>query len=147
MPFRRFLLAAAAMMALSAPAHAQIIIGATIGSAPPAVRYAPAPAPRSGYIWAPGYWDWIAGRYLWVEGRWLAERPGYVWVSDDWAQYGDGWRRVHGHWAHVGGDAVPGHDVRDYRGGPQGDRGDRGNHGWGNGRPGDTGQQGGRPYR
>lgn len=51
---------------------------------PPAVIYEPAPAPRAGWVWAPGYWDWRATRYHWVGGHWVRPRPGYVYYRGAW---------------------------------------------------------------
>ncbi|MBN9542134.1 MAG: hypothetical protein J0H77_35740, partial [Alphaproteobacteria bacterium] len=38
------------------PAAAQVTI--TFGSPPP-LRYEVVPAPRPGYVWAPGQWRWV----------------------------------------------------------------------------------------
>lgn len=74
-----------AMIALGSaamPAAAQININ--IGIAPPAPRYELIPAPRSGYVWAPGYWNWANERHVWRSGRWIEARPGSYWVADRW---------------------------------------------------------------
>jgi hypothetical protein len=74
-----------AMLALGSvamPAAAQISIN--IEFAPPAPRYEVVPAPRSGYTWAPGYWQWQDQRHVWATGRWVEERPGSYWVADRW---------------------------------------------------------------
>lgn len=74
-----------AMLALGSvamPAAAQISIN--IELAPPPLRYEVVPAPRSGYAWAPGYWQWEGQRHVWATGRWIAERPGSYWVADRW---------------------------------------------------------------
>ena len=42
------------------------------------------PAPRAGYVWAPGHW--------------MAERLGYRWVPDHWNHVGNGWRHEAGYW-------------------------------------------------
>ena len=60
--------------------------------APPAPRYEVVPAPRVGYVWAPGYWDYRHNRYHWVAGNWVRERPGYYYSSPTWVQHGDRWR-------------------------------------------------------
>jgi len=52
--------------------------------APPPARAEVVPPPRSGYVWAPGYWRWEGKRHVWVPGRWMAERPGYYWVPERW---------------------------------------------------------------
>ena len=31
------------------------------------------PAPRAGYIWSPGHWEWNGRRHLWVAGHWIAD--------------------------------------------------------------------------
>ena len=31
------------------------------------------PAPRAGYIWSPGRWDWNGRRHVWVAGHWIAD--------------------------------------------------------------------------
>jgi len=74
-----------AMLALGSvaiPAAAQVSIN--IGIAPPPLRYEAVPAARSGYAWAPGYWQWQNERHVWATGRWVAERPGSYWVADRW---------------------------------------------------------------
>ncbi|WP_168667903.1 OmpA family protein [Paraburkholderia sp. SG-MS1] len=38
----------------------------------PAPRYEQAPAPRPGYAWQQGYWQWEHGRYAWTPGGWTA---------------------------------------------------------------------------
>jgi hypothetical protein len=68
--------------------------------APPAPREERAPAPRDGYIWAPGYWDWNGHAYSWVSGRYLYEHRGAHWVPDRWEQAGSHWQHVSGHWEH-----------------------------------------------
>lgn len=63
------------------PAAAQVTI--TFGSPPPP-RYEIVPAPRVGYIWAPGQWRWVDSRYVWHAGAWYRERPGYRYVPARW---------------------------------------------------------------
>src|SRR6476469_5650444 len=38
--------------------------GVVVQSAPPAPMYEAVPAPRQGYIWAPGHYTWDNGRYV-----------------------------------------------------------------------------------
>lgn len=70
-----------------------------IDVAPPAPQVEVAPAPRSGFVWAPGYWDWRGHNHAWVRGRWIRERPGYHWEPDHWVQRGPHWHHEVGHWA------------------------------------------------
>jgi OOP family OmpA-OmpF porin len=61
-------LAPALIFAATAPAaFAQVILVPA-----PAPRYEQAPAPRPGYLWQQGYWQWDHGRYAWTRGSWAA---------------------------------------------------------------------------
>ncbi len=84
--------------ALVTPAAAQANLNISIGTPPPAPIYEVVPAPRAGYVWAPGYWRWEGSRHVWTGGRWMAERPGYRWMPDRWAQENGRWRHYEGHW-------------------------------------------------
>ena len=77
-----FLCAVIAASAAAMPAAAEISINLNFG--PPATRYEAVPAPRSGYVWAPGYWRWQNERHVWTTGHWIEERPGSRWVADRW---------------------------------------------------------------
>ena len=66
--------------------------------APPAVRYEVVPAPRHGYVWAPGYWDWRGSRHVWIRGHWVRERPGYVYYAPRWHQDNGRWRFERERW-------------------------------------------------
>jgi hypothetical protein len=67
--------------------------------APPAPMHEAVPAPREGYIWAPGHYVWDNGRYMWRSGQWVATRPGYAWQAAHWEQRADGsWYLVGGTW-------------------------------------------------
>ena len=88
-----------AMIALGSaamPAAAQITIN--IGVAPPAPHYEMIPAPRSGYVWAPGYWGWNGDRHIWIRGRSIVQRDGYRWQPDRWDQRNNSYYRTAGHW-------------------------------------------------
>jgi WXXGXW repeat (2 copies) len=71
-----------------------------VGVAPPPAREERPPAPRDGYVWAPGYWDWNGHAYAWVSGHYIFERRGAHWVPDRWDQVGSHWQHVNGHWEH-----------------------------------------------
>lgn len=98
----RYLLAAAAAIVMSTPAVAAVDFRFGVEVAPPPPQVEVVPAPRPGYVWAPGYWDWRDGRHVWVNGHWVVERPGYAWVPDRWVEYrehrGPHWHREPGHW-------------------------------------------------
>jgi hypothetical protein len=89
-----------------------------VQSPPPAPIYEAVPAPRQGYIWAPGHYVWDNGRYVWRGGEWVASRPGYAWQAAHWAQRSDGsWYLVGGTWVRTDNVAYD-----SGRRGPLGDR-------------------------
>ena len=55
--------------AMVTPAAAEVDLSVTIGTPPPPPRYEVIPAPRAGYVWAPGYWRWEGHRHAWMPGR------------------------------------------------------------------------------
>lgn len=92
---------AGASWAPPAAAHTQVAVGVRIGVPPPPVRVERVPAPRRGYIWAPGYWRWNAPahRHVWVGGYWVHVRPGYHYRPARWVRHGRDWRFHAGYWA------------------------------------------------
>ena len=100
--------AASVAMAPLAPAAAQVNI--TFGAPPPPVRYEAVPAPRTGYVWAPGHWQLVNDQHAWVPGNWQQARPGYRYVPDSWERQAvngrDQWRYQPSRWD-KDGDGVP----------------------------------------
>jgi len=96
---RKMLLAAITAATLGAiPLQAPAAVDFYVDVAPPAPRYEVVPAPRHGYVWAPGYWDWRRGHYVWVRGHWEREHRGMYWHPDRWVQRDGHWVREHGGW-------------------------------------------------
>jgi WXXGXW repeat (2 copies) len=87
-----------AASAVVAPTIASAGVSVDIDIAPPPVRVEEVPGPRSGYVWAPGFWEWRGGTHVWVPGRWRGERHGYHWAPDRWEQRGAHWHHERGHW-------------------------------------------------
>src|SRR5690349_23409176 len=90
-------LVAAAIGSFALPAAARVDFFVNV--APPPPRYEVVPAPRVGYVWVPGAWEWRHNRHHWVRGYWVRERPGYYyaparWVPRDGRYYYEapGWR-------------------------------------------------------
>ena len=81
-------LAATALPTISTAAPPVDVV---IRVAPPPMRTEVIPAPRRGYVWVPGYWNWRGHRHVWVSGVWVRERRGYVYQAHRWEQRGDGW--------------------------------------------------------
>jgi hypothetical protein len=77
--------------------------------APPAPRVEVVPAPRVGYVWAPGYWGWRGGHHVWIAGTWQHERKGYVYTHPAWVQRDGAWHLNRGGWARHDrdGDGIP----------------------------------------
>jgi WXXGXW repeat (2 copies) len=97
---RKLLLAAivsSTFAAVSLPAFAEIDFHVDI--APPAARYEAVPAPRAGYVWAPGYWDYRGHKYAWTKGHWERERSGYFYHPTTWSQHDGHWYRYSGQWS------------------------------------------------
>lgn len=93
-----------------APATVQAATGIYVEVAPPAPRVEVVPAPRHGYFWAPGYWEWRHHHHVWVAGHWVHERRGYVWVEPRWEQHGERWHYSAGYWNHHEHDHDHDHD-------------------------------------
>lgn len=92
-------LIAAALGSVSVPATARTSVDFYLNVGPPAVPYEVVPAPRAGWIWVPGYWDWRYNRHFWVGGHWLRHRPGFYYAPASWVENGGryyyhapGWR-------------------------------------------------------
>ena len=89
------LAAAGALMAIAPMAQAQFVVRVE----PPAPLTEVVPAPREGFVWAPGHHEWRNGQYVWIQGHWLPERRGYAYVAPRWVQRGNGeWYMVGGNW-------------------------------------------------
>ena len=87
-------LLASSLAAFAVPAAAEIYVNI----APPAPRYEVVPAPRAGYVWAPGYWDWRGNRHVWIRGHWERERHGYYWHPNRWIERDGHWVLEKGRW-------------------------------------------------
>jgi hypothetical protein len=91
--------------AFAAPASmAASNVSVYIGSAPPAPLVERIPAPRAGYVWAPGHWDWNGRRHAWASGYWVAARPGYAYQAPVWYQDNRGWMLRPAAWTPYGPD-------------------------------------------
>lgn len=80
--------------------------------APPPPRAERVPAPRRGYVWAPGHYEWRGNRYAWVRGTWLKARPGYAYQAPEWRERDGRWQYRGGRWDRDG-DGVPNRMDRD----------------------------------
>jgi hypothetical protein len=98
----------AVMLAAAAlPAAARTEVDFFVNVAPPPLRYEVVPAPRVGYVWVPGYWDWRYKKYYWVRGSWQHHRPGYVYSPVRWEYRGGHYYRHAAGWRDSDHDGVP----------------------------------------
>ena len=97
-------LVAATLAASAMPAAARTDI--VVNVAPPPVRYEVVPAPRVGYVWVPGYWEWRRHRHVWIGGHWTRHRPGYVYAPAAWVERDSRWYYRGPRWDRDG-DGVP----------------------------------------
>ena len=122
-----FLSTATVVTAPFTPANAQVNI--TFGAPPPPPRYEVVPAPRAGYVWAPGHYELVRDQYVWIPGQWMASRAGYRYVSPAWERYytagREQWRYVPSRWDRDG-DGIPDrYEAKRYHNNNNGPFGDR----------------------
>lgn len=98
-------LLAASLAAL--PAAARTSVDFYVNVEPPAPLYEVAPAPRAGYVWVPGRWDWRGHRHHWVRGHWARHRHGYYDEPVRWVHRDRGHHHRHGGWRDHDRDGVP----------------------------------------
>ena len=89
---------AASLGGIGAATPAAAAIPIIVQIAPPAPRYEVVPAPRHGYVWAPGYWNWRNERHQWVAGAWVRDRPGYRYQETRWEERDGRWHMQRGNW-------------------------------------------------
>ncbi|MES2152294.1 MAG: YXWGXW repeat-containing protein [Pseudomonadota bacterium] len=95
---KKLLLAAlitTSLASVALPSQADTLI---IRVAPPPPREEAIPAPRHGYTWVAGNWDWRNNRHVWVNGSWIRERNGYVYQQPAWEERDGSWHRRAGAW-------------------------------------------------
>ena len=92
-------------VALPLPAAAQSV-DVYVLTPPPPRRAEEVPAPRSGYVWAPGHYQYRSEAYVWTPGQWEQARPGYVYRAPDWTEREGRWYYQPPRWDRDG-DGVP----------------------------------------
>jgi hypothetical protein len=85
---------------MSLPSAARTDVDFYVNVAPPPLRYEIVPAPRIGWIWVPGYWDWRYKRHHWVPGHYVRHRPGFYYAPAHWAHRGDRYYYNRPEWRH-----------------------------------------------
>ena len=105
------LIAAGTIGALATPLTSAAAVDIQLNFGPPPARYEVVPAPRRGYVWVPGYWDWRGHHHAWISGGWVRERPGYAYQPNRWVERDGRWNLERGRWDRArrdsDGDGVP----------------------------------------
>lgn len=101
---KKILLASLVAASFGAIPVASVARDIIVQIAPPAPRQEVVPAPRRGYVWAPGHYEWRNRRHVWVEGRWLRERRGYAYNGPTWEERNGRWVMRQGQWVRGGRD-------------------------------------------
>ena len=102
-------LLAATLGSAALPAAAWTHVDLYLNGAPPPARYEVLPAPRVGYLWAPGHWGWRGHHHVWIAGHWVRHRPGSYYEPARWANYDGRWGYHAPYWrpGDRDGDGVP----------------------------------------
>ena len=102
------LFAAGMLGAAAIPLPSVAAVDIQLNFAPPADRYEAVPAPRRGYVWAPGHWQWNANRnrHIWKAGNWERARPGYAFQRPQWVERDGSWHYQGRRWDNDG-DGIP----------------------------------------
>ena len=98
MKTRKMLFAAIAATTLAGAVPAFADVGIWVNDAPPAPRHEVVPAPRAGYVWAPGYYEHRHGEFVWVRGHWEREHRGMHYHPTHWVQRDGRWTMERGRW-------------------------------------------------
>lgn len=100
-------LIAATLAGISLPAAARTYVDFHVNFAPPVAPVEYVPAPRVGYVWVPGYYDWRYNRYHWVKGHFVRSRPGHYYAPARWEHRHGRYYLVRGGWRDADRDGVP----------------------------------------
>lgn len=84
--------------ALAVPTTALADVAVSVQFGPPAPVYERVPAPRPGYVWARGHYEFHKGRYAWTGGRWVRARPGYAFHAPTWVERRGRWYYSDARW-------------------------------------------------
>lgn len=95
MKLAHLMLGAALSLASPVASAAVIYIGPR---EPPPPAVVERPAPRGGYVWVGGHYEWRDRRYVWHRGHYVRERRGWTWTEGRWERRGDSYRWHRGGW-------------------------------------------------
>ena len=93
---------AAATLGSSAVPAAAAHVNLFFDVAPPPAPVEVVPAPRVGFVWVPGVYEWRHHHHAWVGGHWVRARAGYVYRPAAWARVNGRWAWHEGAWIRTG---------------------------------------------
>lgn len=91
-------LIAVALGSAALPAAARSNIDFFVNIGPPPAYHEYVPAPRPGFVWVPGAWEWRRGHYHWIGGHWVRHRPGHFYQPSRWYERGGRYYHRRGAW-------------------------------------------------
>ena len=104
------LIAAATIGAAATPLTSVAAVDIQLNFGPPPPRHEFVPAPRRGWVWTPGFWQWRGNQHVWRKGVWVRERPGHAYHPHRWVERDGRWHFERGRWDRrrdSDGDGVP----------------------------------------
>jgi hypothetical protein len=113
--FKKILLAAVIGASFGAVPLAALAQRVNIIVAPPPPRSEVVPAPRRGFEWAPGHWEWRNRRHVWTAGHWVQARRGYSYEAPRWVENNGRWNMNQGRWVRATRNDRDGDGVRNSR--------------------------------
>ena len=85
--------------ALALPVYAADVEVQINAAPPPPVKVEVSPpAPRTGYIYEPGHYNWDGQKYQWQDSRYIEARPGRTYTPTTVEKKGDVWIYKKGGW-------------------------------------------------
>lgn len=66
-------------------------------TAPPAPRQERW-APRAGFVWVRGHYEWRSNGYAWIPGHYERARAGHMWIDGHWEARAGHWVWISGRW-------------------------------------------------
>lgn len=83
---------------LRAPKDLESDVAAVPVQPPPPQIEVVGEAPKAGYIWIPGRWEWNED-WTWMSGQWTAKPDSATeWSPGHWARRDQGWIWIRGYW-------------------------------------------------
>jgi hypothetical protein len=83
-------------VAIPLPAMADVDVSLNYG--PPVAVVEVVPGPRQGYVWSPGYYNYVNEKHVWVRGESVRDRDGYEYRPNRWVERDGRWNLERSRW-------------------------------------------------